>query len=230
MLQAIIFDFDGVIADTEPHHHRAFVGVLDGRLAMPSWETYLSDYLGLNDATFLRRLFEESGRQPDEREMGALQKRKDDAYRRILAEGIPLAPGVEAFVRSMRERVPLAICSGAKRVEIEAILRHAGLIDAFEHIVSTDDVPRSKPDPAGFIRAFELLRAAHGGLTPATCLAIEDSAHGVVAAKAAGMRVLQVCPHPIGEFAVPADRKVKDLTEVSDSLLAEMMTQGRGAI
>lgn len=224
MLRAIIFDFDGVIADTEPHHYQAFAEVLDGRLTMPTWETYLSEYLGLNDPTFLRRFFEASGDQPDERELASLIRRKDEVYQRNLVDGIPLLPGVEAFVRSMRGRYPLAICSGARRVEIETILRHAGLRDAFEHIVSADEVTRSKPDPAGFLKAFELLRAGRDGLTPSACLAIEDSAHGIVAAKAAGMRVIQVCPHSIGEFAVPADRKVKDLTEVSEMLLAEIMT------
>lgn len=223
MIQAIVFDFDGVIANTEPLHHRAFVDVLDGDVQVPTWEGYLADYLGLNDKTFLRRLFRESGESPTDETIQLLLKKKDAAYRRHIEGGLPLLPGVESFVGWARTRFPLAICSGAQRVEIEAILRHAGLLDAFEHIVSTDEVALSKPDPAGFLRAIELLAGRHGDLMPSACLAIEDSAHGITAAKRAGMRVVQVCPHAIAAPAVEADRLIKDLTELDEALLAQIM-------
>lgn len=223
MLQAIVFDFDGVIADTEPLHHRAFSEVLEGIIEVPAWEQYLSEYLGLNDMTFLRRLFRESEKSVSEETLLAILKRKDEAYRRDINLGLPLLPGVASFVGWAVKQYPLAICSGARRVEIETILRHAGLLAAFECIVSADEVPVSKPDPAGFCRAMELLTTKHRGLTPVTCLAIEDSAQGIIAAKGAGMHVLQVCPHPIGNPTLSADCQVKDLTEVDASLLAEIM-------
>ena len=223
MLRAIVFDFDGVIADTEPLHHRAFADVLDGIVRAPTWESYLADYLGLNDATFLRRLFRESGESPNEQLIRLLLDRKDAAYRQEIESGLPLLPGVERFIEWARSRCPLAVCSGARRVEIETILRQAGLLDAFEHIVSADEVSLSKPDPAGFLRAIELLAAQHGELRPSCCLAIEDSAHGITAAKGAGMRVVQVSPHAIGAQAVGADRQIKDLTELDEALLAQIM-------
>lgn len=223
MLLAIVFDFDGVIADTEPLHHRAFADVLDGTMRVPTWERYLAEYLGLNDQTFLRRLFRESGESPADEAIQLLLDKKDAAYRKHIARGLPLLPGVEQFIGWARERFPLAICSGARRVEIETILRQADLLDAFEHIVSADEVSLSKPDPAGFLRAIELLAAQHGDLRPATCLAIEDSAHGIAAAKRVGMRVVQVCPHAIGAPAIEADRQIRDLTELDEEALAQIM-------
>ncbi len=224
MLRAIVFDFDGVVADTEPLHYAAFDRVLDGLGVMPSVAAYYETYVGLSDAAFLRAVFAKAGKSPGEGDLRSLLDRKNDIYFEIVAGGLPLLTGVEAFINRMRRRYPLAICSGARRVEIDTLLRAAGLHDAFPMIVSTEDVQRSKPDPEGFRRAIALLAEQVDALRPVQCLAIEDSANGVAAAKAAEMKVVRVRSHA-GPSSVAADLEVADLSELTDAQLAAMFDQ-----
>lgn len=222
MIRAIIFDFDGVIADTEPLHYEAFLRVLSGRVAIPSRDAYFARYLGLNDAAFVRTLHTEQSVALCDGDLQTLLQRKNAAYETAIARGLPLLPGVAEFIDRARPRLPLAICSGARRVEIESILRAANRHDAFFAIVSADDVPASKPDPAGFRMAAERLRARAAGLAPRECLAIEDSAHGVTAARTAGMKVVRVRTYATGAQCPPADLEVDALNELTDAQLTEL--------
>lgn len=219
MFRAIIFDFDGVIADTEPLHYAAFARVLADRCPMPSLEAYFETYVGLNDAAFLRALHEQAGIRLDDSALASLLDRKNTVYLEMIAGGIPLLVGVEEFVSRVRGRYPLAICSGARRIEIETILDTAGLLDAFPVLVSSDEVPRSKPDPTGFLEAVARLGDRIGELRPGQCLAIEDSANGVAAAKAAGMKVVRVLSHA-SATSVVADLEIADLRKLTDQRLA----------
>ena len=190
MFDAVIFDFDGVIADTEPLHYQAFREVLAAHGVDLSETDYFAKYVGLNDATFIRRIFEDRRKPlPDPQE---IRSRKDADYESLIARGLPLLPGVRSFVETAARSVPLAICSGARRSEIISLLRQHELEQFFSAIVATEDVPISKPDPAGFLRALELLRKQKTDLTADRCLVIEDSLLGIRAARAAGMPVLAV--------------------------------------
>lgn len=224
MFRAIIFDFDGVIADTEPLHYAAFARVLADRCPMPSLEAYFETYVGLNDAAFLRALHEQAGIRLDDSALASLLDRKNIVYLEMIAGGIPLLDGVEEFVSRVRGRYPLAICSGARRIEIETILDTAGLLDAFPVLVSSDEVPRSKPDPAGFLEVVARLGDRIGELRPDQCLAIEDSANGAAAAKAAGMKVVRVLSHA-NAASVAADLEVADLRKLTDQRLTELAAQ-----
>jgi HAD superfamily hydrolase (TIGR01509 family) len=192
MVRAIIFDFDGVIADTEPLHHESFSAVLADFDVAVTGEEYYSRYLGLNDEAFLRTVCADRGRSIDGQTLRRMQSAKDRLYQARIAGGLPLLPGVEALVRAAAQRWPLAICSGARRAEIETILKKTGLIRLFDPIVSADEVSVSKPDPAGFRRTVELLRGRSPDLLASECLVIEDSLLGIRAAKSLGMNVLAV--------------------------------------
>lgn len=222
MLRAIILDFDGVIADTEPLHYRAFAETLRDEAVMPSEAEYFHDYVGFNDATFLRTVFNVAGRPLKPDAVDALRRRKDQAYFSMIAQGLALLPGVESFVRRAARRWTLAICSGARRAEIETVLAHAGLRDVFRTIISADDAPLSKPDPSGFLMAIDELSKYEADLRPAQCLAIEDSLHGIRAAKAAGMKVLAVRPTRRAEAMVEADALASSLSAVTDEELASL--------
>lgn len=223
MLRAIVLDFDGVIADTEPLHCRAFVAVAAGEgLGLTEAEYFSPTLLGLNDAALLRRLYELRGRPLDADQAAALLRKKDAAYLAMIAGGLPLLPGVDEFVERMRAQVPLAICSGAHRGEIEQILCRAGLLDAFETIVSADDVKTSKPDPSGYLEAVRRLSERAPRLRPAECLAAEDSVHGVSAAKAAGLRVVAVSDQAASPAARAADDRVARLTEMDESRIGRL--------
>lgn len=222
MIRAIIFDFDGVVADTEPLHYEAFAQTLDGRAVMPSHEAYYARYLGLNDAAFVRTLAAEQGLPLTDSGLREVLARKNAAYEGLIAKGLPLLPGVRELIDQMRDRCPLAVCSGARRVEIEVILRTAKVRDAFRTIVSADDVSQSKPHPMGFLMTMERLRADDSTLTPGACLVLEDSANGIRAARAAGMMVVRVRTYATGENCPAADIEVNTLLDLTQDVLAAL--------
>lgn len=222
MLRAIIFDCDGVIADTEPLHYRAFRQLLDGVVSYPSEADYYLKYVGLTDDVFVQTLFAEAGLPLDAERRRQILNDKTAAYRAMIDGGLALLPGVEEFIRRAAKQWPLAVCSGAKREEIELLLASRGLQSFFSFIVSAESVPTSKPDPSGYLLACRLLAEETPGLVPGECLAIEDSRHGVTAAKSAGMKVLAVGPHAQSWGPSQADATVGELAQVSDDQLTAM--------
>ena len=222
MHDAIIFDFDGVIADTEPLHYRSFRRVLEG-VSIPLPESaYYEKYMGLSDRVMLETVLADTGRK-DRIDLDALFDAKCKLYMESIGDGHDLLPGVEAFVRRVARRWSVAICSGARRCEIDAILSANGLLEYFPVVVSTEDVRTSKPDPEGFIEVLRRLNADGRGLAPGRCIVIEDSLPGIAAARAAGMRVLAVQTRQGPSDLASADASVPDLTGVDDEALRDLI-------
>jgi beta-phosphoglucomutase len=192
-LQAIVFDFDGVIADSEPLHLRAFQQALaaDGIELTP--QEYYSRYLGFDDVGVFEALARDRGLAVGERQVTALVARKGAHLQQMMQEGSVLFPGAREFIRTAAAAVPIGIASGALRHEIEEIVEAAGVADLFSVIVAAGDTPQSKPSPAPYLLAFEKLREAAGnGLEPRRCVAIEDSRWGLESAHGAGLRCVGV--------------------------------------
>lgn len=223
MLEAIVLDFDGVICDTEPLHCRAFAKAL-ATCSIPLAERdYLTRYAGLNDQAVLRAVFQDAGRELPDDLRASLRHQKDEAYFARIAGGMERMPGVDRLVPLLARRWPLAICSGARRVEIETILRQSGLADCFQFIVSADDVAVSKPDPAGYLETLRRFRRVVPDLPAGHCLAVEDTRHGVAAARLAGMKALAVRgPRADRRQRFAADATVASLRSVSGAGLAAM--------
>lgn len=193
-LRAIIFDFDGVIADTEPLHFAALQRVLaDIDITLTEAE-YYADYLGFDDRGCFLAALRAHRREAAPSLVGQLMDRKAHAYLAAIKDHLAIFPGVRELVQEAATHVPLAIASGALRNEIEVILEEAGLRKAFCHITSAEDVTRGKPAPDPFLHAMAGLnrQPAQPALTPRDCLVIEDSLPGIRAARAAGMKVLAV--------------------------------------
>lgn len=212
-LRAIIFDFDGVIADTEPLHFAALRQVLASIDISLTETEYYTDYLGFDDRGCFLAALRSHQRQASLALLGELMDRKAHAYLSAVKEHLAIFPGVRELVHDATTRYPLAIASGALRNEIELILEEAGLRKAFLHITSAEDVTRGKPAPEPFLHAMAALnrQPAQPALTPDDCLVIEDSLPGIRAARAAGMKVL----------AVANTHTVQDLGEadaITDSL------------
>jgi len=226
MLRAMIFDFDGVIADSEPLHFRAFRDILHAEGLDLSERRYYEAYLGFADRDLFIHGYAENGRPLDAGDVDALVARKSRRYLELVERELVILPGVEPFVRSAAARWPLAICSGALRREIETILELAGLRACFGVIVSADDVDACKPDPAGYLLALERLNATDGfdpPLRAAECLVVEDSLPGLAAADAAGMPSLAVASsHDPHLLADKAHRVVATLDEVTPDHAAAM--------
>ncbi len=209
-MKAVVFDFNGVIADDEPVHQAAFADVLGPLGITLTSEAYFTTYLGLDDRTCLTRVWRDLSGRPalSEAETVALMEEKADAYLARVARGAPICPGALDLVRGLAEVMPIAICSGARRREIEAVLAQADLADCFQHVLTADEVPVGKPDPSGYARTIALL-----GVDPHHGLVLEDAPHGVAAAHGAGM----VCVGVVGSTSRAALEACADA--VVDSLV-----------
>jgi beta-phosphoglucomutase len=192
-LQAIILDFDGVIADSEPLHLRAFQHTLAEAGIELGADEYYARYLGYDDVGLFRTLAHDRQLATSDGQVAALVARKGERLQKLLQGGDVLFPGVVDFIRQAASHVPLGIASGAMRHEILEIVDAAGVRDLFSVIVAAGDTSESKPSPAPYLLAFEQLRRSAGGtLEPRRCVAIEDSRWGLESAQGAGLRCVGV--------------------------------------
>jgi len=188
----LIFDFDGVLANTEDLHFAAFAAVLAEEGVTIRREDYFTRYLGLTDTGTLAAAFADHRRQASAADIEALLARKRVAYaeRSVAAH---LYDGVPATLRALHRGRPLAIASGAFRDEIGSVLERERVSDLFSAIIGAEDVTRGKPAPDPFLRALESVnRRRADAIAAAECIVIEDAPHGVEAARAAGMHCIGV--------------------------------------
>lgn len=192
-LDAIIFDFDGVIANSERLHLLAFQQTLPATGLSLTDEAYFAHYLGFDDHGVFRQLAADHGRPLDADALDALVAAKGHHYERLAAAGEMLFPGAADFIRRAAAAVPIAVASGAQTHEIEEVLDKAGLRAHFLAIVGADQTPASKPAPDPYLEAFARLGRITGRtLSPGRTVAIEDSRWGLESARAAGLRTVAV--------------------------------------
>jgi beta-phosphoglucomutase len=192
-LQSIVFDFDGVIADSEPLHLRAFQQTLGEEGIELSAADYYSRYLGYDDVGLVQAIAADRGLAISGAQISAIVTRKGTELQEMLRGGHVLFPGAVEFIRCAAAEVPIAIASGALRQEIVEIIEAAGVASLFATIVAAGDTPQSKPSPAPYLLAFERLRQHSGrDLDPSRCVAIEDSRWGIESARGAGLRCVGV--------------------------------------
>jgi beta-phosphoglucomutase len=192
-LQAIVFDFDGVIADSEPLHLRAFQQILAEEGLELSAADYYANYLGFDDVGLFQALATNRGVTMGEGRVTELVARKGLRLQEMLQDDHVLFPGAVEFIRRAAAEVPIAIASGALKPEILGIIEAAGIHELFATIVAAGDTPQSKPSPAPYRLAFERLRAkTRADLDPTRCVAIEDSRWGLESARGAGLRCVGV--------------------------------------
>ncbi|PYQ22017.1 MAG: HAD family phosphatase [Acidobacteria bacterium] len=170
-MRAAVFDFDGVLVDSEPLHFEALRDAMLSEGITVTREDYFAKYLAYDDRGAIRRKVARFGE---------------------VLKNVTFFPGARDVVRALAAEVPLGIASGARHAEIEAILTAGELREPFSVIVGADDAPRTKPDPAPYLVAARELAAFAPGLEPADCLAFEDSVPGIASALAAGMKVVGV--------------------------------------
>jgi beta-phosphoglucomutase-like phosphatase (HAD superfamily) len=220
MLRGVIFDFDGVLVDSEAAHFEAFRGVLadevEGEVTQAEYDEL---YLGFDDHTCVRRALELRGRVASPDVVSDLVDRKWQAYDHGLTR-IPLFPGAFNLVLALHTAaVPLAIASGSHRNEIEAILRAHGLLQCFRGVVSADDVLNFKPHPEPYLRSRAMLDAVE---SPAGLVAIEDSTTGMASARAANLKVIGVSHSRPREKLGLAHHVVDSLAELSVADIARI--------
>lgn len=212
-LQAIILDFDGVVANSERLHLRAFQEALGASPIALSDAAYYERYLGFDDVGVFRALGRDHGAPFEPERLRALVAEKERRYEALAAAGEMLFPGVREFILAATARVPMAIASGAQTREVEDVLAHADLRGCFLAVVGADQTSASKPAPDPYLEAFARMQAAAGrALSPRHTVAIEDSRWGLESARAAGLRTVAVTnTYPADALAGHAELVVEGL-------------------
>lgn len=225
-LQAIVFDFDGVIANSEPLHLKAFQQALAPAGVELSPTDYYALYLGYDDVGLFEALAKDRGIAMSGSEVKALVVRKGERMRDLLRSGSVLFPGAIEFIREAAAAVPIAIASGAMRHEIDEVIDAAGMTDLFATIVAAGDTPEGKPSPAPYRLALERLRESIGrDIDPRRSVAIEDSKWGLESAHGAGLRLVGVTnSYPAHELS-GAELVVESLQSLTLPALDELCTQ-----
>jgi len=196
MIEAILFDFNGVIIDDERIHLKAYREVFSGEGVSLSDEEYFP-CLGMDDAAFVRTAFVRAGRTLTDEAMRAVIDREHELHRAFIKEELPVSPGVVTFIKASARKYQLGIVSMAERDEIDHVLELASLQNLFSVFVSAEPGLKHKPAPDCYLRGFDLLNAERRAdrrlpLQARECLVIEDAPPGVAAARAAGMHTIGV--------------------------------------
>jgi HAD superfamily hydrolase (TIGR01509 family) len=196
MIQAVFFDFNGVIIDDEPLQLKVYQEVL-GREGLTVTEEDYYASLGMDDVTFVRAAFARGEMELTDEALRRVMEAKTVAHRSLLKKELPLFPGVVTFIKALSRRYALGLVSMARRTEIDHVLERAALSSYFNVIVSAEDVPAHKPDPSCYNKGLESLNGKRGQahilpLRPDECLVVEDAPPGIQSARAAGMHTLGV--------------------------------------
>jgi beta-phosphoglucomutase len=218
MLKAVIFDFDGVVADSELLHYKALNKAFGTRGVDVPKDVHWQKYLGYTDLENILAVNEDYKMNWTQAEVTQLCELKTANFHALARSEAPIIDGVEAFVKILKDNgLPLAICSGAIRDDIDLMLEHSGFAHAFDVIVSADDVQKGKPDPQGYLLALEKLNQKTGKQINADeCVVIEDSHWGLQAAGAAGMhRVAVTNTYPQSHLQKWAQMVVKRLDTIT---------------
>jgi len=233
-VKALILDYNGVLVNDEPLHLQAFRKTLAASGIRLSDGDYFTRYLGLPDRDIARDALRRAGTEAAglDDAVDHLLARKAFAYRELVRRDLPEAPGAAAFVLAAAERWPIAVASGAIRVEVEDGLYRLGIRDAVSVVVTIEDVRRGKPDPEILLTAREaLIRIVRSvGLTQAldadepaaSFLVIEDSPAGLAAARAAWMPAIGVTTSRPAAELKPADLVVSDLASLTLEAIAAL--------
>ncbi len=222
----MVFDFDGVLVDSEPMHLAAFQHVLEPLGVRLTRDAYYEKYLGFDDNDCFIAVLTDGGVAFDDSRIADLISAKAKILEEQLGESVPLPGSVELIEEGFRRHIPLAICSSALRGEIELACGKFAVLDKLTAIVGSEDVTRSKPDPQCYRLVLERLTEITGSaIEPTRTIAVEDSPFGIDAAKGACMKTLAVTNSYPPDRLQSADRIVDSLREVTIDSLEELLQE-----
>ncbi len=193
---AVIFDFDGVLVDSERLHHQTLVDGMEGVGPDTSWDFYRTHLMGMDDRDAFTYLLKRAGVEDvsDELLRDKIEKKAALFAARAAAGGVKPLPGALELVAACSAAGPVALCSGALRSDIVPILTALGVWPLFSVCVTAEDVAHSKPEPESYRLCLDRLRAAFPErvFTASSCVAVEDTPDGIASATGAGIPVLAV--------------------------------------
>jgi len=218
LLRAMVFDFDGILVDSEP----AIIKVYQQMAAREGWvlteEEYYRDYLALDDRATVAQLYRKHERELSLDHRDELIRWKRETYLEAIRDGLPPLPGATEFVRRCASLFPLAIASGSLRDEVEYLLGKLELRDQFAVLSTAEASEHSKPHPEVYLNALsglrKLERLRNPRLDASECLAFEDAPAGVEAAQAAGIRCVALAHSRPREELGHADWVLREFAEI----------------
>ena len=217
MTRGVVFDFDGVLADTEGLHLAAYQEVFATRGWRLDERAYFERYLGFDDRGLIDAYAADHGLRIASGDVDAILAAKTAAFEERIAAGNVLYPGARACLARLAPRFRLAVATGSLRAEVVEILTTAGVLDLFAGIVAADDVTETKPAPEPYLTAAARMR-----VPPSDCAAIEDSRWGLASARAAGMRTIGITTTSSRAALADADLIVEGLDEVTADVIASL--------
>lgn len=207
MLQAVIFDMDGVICHTNPFHSQAFKIFFEKRNLYPTEEEFLLHMYGKNNGYILSHFL---GRKIEGEELLMLEDEKESLFREIYKSEVEPIPGFLNFFNLLKStNLPTGVATSAPRANLDLIIGNLNLGDFLESKLASEDVSKHKPDPEVYLKSASLL-----GVEPQRCLVFEDSFSGASAGLNAGMRVVGVLSSHSKEDLPKCDLYIKDYTEL----------------
>ncbi|MDF0642842.1 MAG: HAD family phosphatase [Nitrospira sp.] len=223
---AIIFDFNGVLADDETPHVLCFQQALSEFSLPLTVEDYYGRYLGMDERTCAAWLLRERGEGHNDGLLDRVIARKAELFAlRTADDKPPLFAGAAAFVKAARATYRLAIASGGRRHQIDRALQGTPIERDFDVIVAAEDCSIGKPDPAIYRMTLACLNnGGHPPLSASNCLVIEDSLAGIRAARQAGMKVLAVATTYPAEKLCEADGVLPGLLGLTPEAAVGMLT------
>lgn len=206
--QAILFDFDGVLVDSEPIHYQCWKELLSPYGIELDWESYVATCVGVAERAMLERLVAFTNTPVAVDELFGLYPAKKKRFLDLMQAALPFAPGIGEFLKQLQE-YQLAVVSSSARSEVEPFLELAGIRHYFGAIVCGSEAGPLKPSPEPYLRAARLLSIQ-------SALVVEDSDTGEASGRAAGFEVLRVT-HPMNMESALTER----LGIGSDSVIAD---------
>lgn len=207
MLQAVIFDMDGVICHTNPFHSQAFKIFFEKRNLFPSEEEFLLHMYGKNNGYILSHFL---GRKIEGEELLLLEDEKESLFREIYKPEVDPIPGFMDFFKVLKSlNLPVGVATSAPRANLDLIIGTLNLHDFLECMLASEDVTKHKPDPEVYLKSASLLN-----VEPHQCLVFEDSFSGATAGINAGMKVVGVLSTHSKEELPECDLYIKDYTEL----------------
>lgn len=214
-ISAVIWDMDGVLADTAPHHLRAWQEIFTKRGISFTEADFKRGFGIRNDAIIKNTL----GEQTNEAEIEAIAQEKEATFRRIIGKDIKPLPGALKLLEALDESgVKMAIASSTTIENIRLIVGSLGIADYFQAVITGHDVTEGKPSPQVFLLAAQIL-----GAEPKNCIVVEDAVAGVKAAKNAGMYCVAVASSHPKEKLAEADLIVDTLEMVTIKDLEKLL-------
>jgi beta-phosphoglucomutase len=197
---AVIFDFDGVLVDSEPVHYQCWLEILSGHGVSLDWETYEAHCIGVSDRAMLQMLCQKATGPLDFDRLWSDYPRKKELFRERMIYTDAITVEVRKLIDDLRPKYKLAVVTSSGRREVEPILENARILDKLDTVVYGGDVKNLKPAPDPYLLAVKRLGASRA-------IAIEDSQAGIASARAAGLQVIEL-------------RRQADLVEVVEARLS----------